>query len=88
MDQQGIYKVSVECSIGFSIQAPSGDWEKSNVSIRSEVGPGYPEPKLMAWVLSNQMSDATRACQEQIDQITSKIVRQVSFQEYQGNGNA
>lgn len=75
---QEVYRTQVECSIGFSIQSPDGSWEKSNVSIRSDVGPGYPSPDMMAWVVKTQMDDAVKACNEQIMAISEKIVEQVS----------
>ena len=75
---QGVYKTNVTCSIGFSIQDPSStNWEKSNVSISSDVGPGYPDPELMQLVLKQQMADATKACEEQIEMIANKIIEQV-----------
>lgn len=82
--QQSVYKTRVECSIGFSIQDASGNWEKSNVVIASDVGPGYPEPQLLSWVLKTQIDDATKACQEQIDNIANKIAHQITMKEYQG----
>lgn len=80
-DQQGVYKTEVSCSIGFSIQSPDGSWEKSNVSIKSDVGPGYPAPELMAYIAKMQMDDATKICNEQIESIASKIVEQVALKE-------
>lgn len=81
---QGVYKTEVCCSIGFSIQSPDGSWEKSNVSIKSDVGPGYPEAELMVYVAKMQMEDATRICNEQIEGIASKIVEQASLKSQQG----
>lgn len=80
-EQQGVYKTEVSCSIGFSIQSPDGSWEKSNVSIKSDVGPGYPEPELMAYVAKMQMDDAVKICEEQIGSIAGKIVEQVALKE-------
>jgi hypothetical protein len=80
-EQQGVYKTEVSCSIGFSIQSPDGSWEKSNVSIKSDVGPGYPEPELMSYVAKMQMDDAVKICEEQIGSIASKIVEQVALKE-------
>lgn len=77
MAEQGVYKTSVTCSIGYSICAPGGDWTKSRVDITSDVGPGYPEASLMQAVLRQQMLDATAACEEQIEEIANKIVEQV-----------
>ena len=78
MAQQGVYKTNVTCEIGFSIQSPGGSWEKSRVCIASDVGPGYPEPELMAQVCKRQIEDATRACEEQIERIAGKILEQVN----------
>ena len=75
-DGQGVYKTNVTCSIGFSV-TDGENWEKSNVSISSDVGPGYPDAELMQIVLRQQMLDATRACEEQIEHIASKIVEKV-----------
>ena len=77
MGEQGVYKTQVTCEMGFSICDPSGNWEKSRVAISSDVGPGYPEANLIQAVLSQQMSDATAACEEQIQRIANKIVEQV-----------
>ena len=74
---QGVYKTTVTCSIGYSIESPDKSWEKSNVSISSEIGPGYPEANLMQAVLNQQLNDATRACEEQIQTIANKIIEQV-----------
>lgn len=74
---QEVYRTEVECSIGFSIQSPDGSWEKSNVSIKSQVGPGYPEKEFLAYVIKSQMDDAVSACNEQIQTISSRIVKQV-----------
>lgn len=71
---QEVYKTEVTCSIGFSICSPDGSWEKSSISISSECGPGYPTPDFMAYVMKNQMDDATRGCNEQIENIANKIV--------------
>lgn len=71
---QQVYRTEVECTVGFSIQSPDGSWEKSGVSIKSEVGPGYPEPEFMSYVAKTQMSDAVKACDEQIESIARKIV--------------
>ena len=77
MPEQGVYKTNVTCEIGFSIMSPDQSWEKSRVAISSDVGPGYPSPELISAVLSQQMLDATNACEEQIGRIASKIVEQV-----------
>ena len=77
MAEQGVYKTQVTCEMGFSICDPSGNWEKSRVAISSDVGPGYPEANLIQAVLSQQMLDATKACEEQIQRIADKIVEQV-----------
>ena len=76
MSNQGVYKTNVTCEIGFSI-TDGTNWEKSRVAISSDVGPGYPEPPLIQAVLSQQMQDATRACEEQIGRIANRIVEQV-----------
>lgn len=73
---QEVYKTEVTCSIGFSICSPDGSWEKSSVSISSEVGPGYPTPDFMTYVMKQQMEDATRGCNEQIQAIAEKIVKE------------
>ena len=77
MAEQGVYKTNVTCEIGFSIQSPDGSWEKSRVCIASDVGPGYPQPELMAMVCRKQMEDASNACAEQIDMIAKKVVEQI-----------
>lgn len=76
-DSQNVYKTQVTCELGFSIQSPDGSWEKSRVCIASDIGPGYPDPALMAQVCRQQMSDATSACNEQIEMIANKIIQQV-----------
>lgn len=77
MSQQGVYKTNVTCTIGLSVQTPSGDWEKSGISISSDIGPGYPEASLMQVVLKQQMDDATRGAEEWIEAISNKIIEQV-----------
>ena len=77
MSGQGVYKTNVTCELGFSICDPSQNWEKSRVAISSDIGPGYPEPELMQAVLRQQLSDATKACEEQIETIANKIIEQV-----------
>ena len=77
MSEQGVYKTNVVCEMGFSIESPDGSWEKSRVAISSDVGPGYPEPSLIQAVLNQQMADATKACEEQIQRIADKIIEQV-----------
>lgn len=74
---QGVYKTTVTVSVGYSIQSPDQSWEKDNVTIASEIGPGYPEASLMQAVLMQQFNDATKACEEQIQMIANKIVEQV-----------
>ena len=76
MSGQGVYKTNVTCEIGFSI-TDGTNWEKSRVAISSDVGPGYPEFELMQAVLRQQMLDATKACEEQIENIANKIIQQV-----------
>ena len=76
-DGQGVYKTNVTCEMGYSICDPSGNWEKSRVAISSDIGPGYPEANLMQAVLTQQLADATKACEEQIQAIANKIVEQV-----------
>lgn len=76
-DGQGVYKTNVTCSIGFSV-TDGENWEKSNVSISSDIGPGYPDASLMQVVLRQQMLDATRACEEQIEHIANKIIEKVN----------
>jgi len=76
MAEQQVYKTDVTCSIGFSICSPDGSWEKSSVSISSEVGPGYPTPEYMSYVLTQQMDDAVKACNKQIGEIANKIVEE------------
>mgnify|MGYP006886777226 CR=1 FL=1 len=74
-DGQRVYTTRVTCQIGFSIQDPaSGNWEKSDVSISSEVGPGYPSPKMMHGVIHQQMADAVRGCDEQIETLARRIL--------------
>lgn len=71
---QEVYKTNVRCEIGFSIQDQRGNWEKSTVSIASDIGPGYPEPMFLEQVLKQQIDDAANACNEQIENIAKKIV--------------
>ena len=78
MSNQGVYKTQVTCEIGFSVCVNGTDWEKSRVCIASDVGPGYPEPDLMAQVCKRQMADATSACSEQIDFIANKVIQQAN----------
>lgn len=72
--RQGVYKVSVTCTMNYSIQSVDKSWEKSGVSITSEVGPGYPTPELMRSVMDRQMHDACDGCQQQIDEIAKRIM--------------
>lgn len=74
---QEVYRTEVACTIGFSICSPDGSWEKSSVSITSEVGPGYPTADFMSYVIKQQMDDATKGCNEQIESIAAKIVEEV-----------
>ena len=52
----------------------SGNWEKSDVSISSEVGPGYPSPQMMRFVIHQQMDDAVSGCDEQIETLAKRIL--------------
>ena len=75
MEAQRVLSTRVTCQIGFSIQDPvSGNWEKSDVSISSEVGPGYPSPQMMRSVIRQQMDDAVRGCDEQIETLAKRIL--------------
>lgn len=75
MDAQRVLSTRVTCQIGFSIQDPvSGNWEKSDVSISSEVGPGYPSPQTMHNVIHQQMDDAVSGCDEQIEILAKRIL--------------
>lgn len=72
---QRVLSTRVTCQIGFSIQDPvSGNWEKSDVSISSEVGPGYPSPQTMRSVIHQQMDDAVSGCDEQIETLAKRIL--------------
>lgn len=72
---QRVLSTRVTCQIGFSIQDPvSGNWEKSDVSISSEVGPGYPSPQTMRSVIHQQMDDAVSGCDEQIEMLAKRIL--------------
>jgi hypothetical protein len=71
------YKTEVACSIGLSIQSPDGSWEKSNISITTESGPGYPTEAQMAQLMQQQMADATKGANEQIEMIAAKILEKV-----------
>lgn len=74
-EPQRVYTTRVTCQIGFSIQDPSsGNWEKSDVEISSEVGPGYPTPQMMHAVIHQQMDDAVRGCDEQIELLAKRII--------------
>ena len=77
MTQQGVFKTTVTCSLGISVETPTKDWMKSNVSVSSEVGPGYPDAELMGVVLRQQMSDAERGCEEYIESLANKILQKV-----------
>ena len=81
MAQQEVYRTEVTCSIGFSICSPDGSWEKSSVSIASEVGPGYPTPDFMSYVMRQQMDDAVSGCNRQIEEIARKIVEEAKGQQ-------
>lgn len=75
MEAQRVLSTRVTCQIGFSIQdTVSGNWEKSDVSISSEVGPGYPSPQMMRSVIRQQMDDAVRGCDEQIETLAKRIL--------------
>lgn len=74
-DGQGVYKTNVTCSLGLSIQSPDGSWEKANVQISSDVGPGYPSAELMQLVMRQQMEDATKGCERWIEDVADEIVR-------------
>lgn len=77
MDSWQTYKTEVTCSIGLSIQSPDGSWEKSNISIMTESGPGYPTEAQMAQLMQQQMADATKGANEQIEMIAKKIIEKV-----------
>lgn len=75
MEAQRVLSTRVTCQIGFSIQDPvSGNWEKSDVSISSEMGPGYPSPQMMHSVIHQQMDDAVSGCDEQIETLAKRIL--------------
>ena len=75
MEAQRVLSTRVTCQIGFSIQDPvSGNWEKSDFSISSEVGPGYPSPQTMRSVIHQQMDDAVSGCDEQIETLAKRIL--------------
>ena len=73
-EQRQVYKTVATVSIGFSVQDEVGDWTKSNVSISTESGPGYPSQDEIAYIMSVQMQDCVRACDEQIGQLAAKII--------------
>lgn len=75
-----VYKTNVTCSIGLSIQSPDGSWEKSHISIETEAGPGYPTEAQMAQLLQQQMADATKGANEQIELIAKKILEKVQHE--------
>ena len=77
MSEQGVYKTNVTCSLGLSIQSPDGSWEKANIQVSSDVGPGYPEPELMRYVMTRQMEDATKGCEKWIEDVANKIIEQI-----------
>lgn len=79
-----VYRTDVTVEVGYSIQTPSGDWQKNKVALTSQVGPGYPSKEFLAFVLKSQVEDATAACNEQIQEIANKIVQQVQLG---NNGN-
>lgn len=73
-----VYKTNVTCSLGVSVQDPvSGSWEKANVQVSSEVGPGYPDASMMRSVMTQQMNDAVDGCQRWIDEVARQIVAKV-----------
>ena len=71
------YRTHVTCSIGLSICDPSGSWEKSNISIETESGPGYPTAQQMQQLMQQQMSDAVAGANQQIEMIANKILQKV-----------
>ena len=72
---QRVLSTRVTCQIGFSIQDPvSGNWEKSDVAISSEIGPGYPSPQTMRSVIRQQMGDAVSGCDEQIETLAKRVL--------------
>lgn len=71
-----VLKTTVTCEVGFSVQTGSGDWEKSGVTVSSEVGPGYPSPQGMSALVRRQMDDAVAACNAQIEQIARKVIKE------------
>ena len=75
-----IYKTIVTCSIGFSIESPDGSWEKSNIGITTESGPGYPSESEMQIMLQAQMNDAVSGANEQIETIAKKIIQKVNHE--------
>lgn len=80
MSEREVYKTIVTCEIGFSIASidprtgQQGAWEKSNVSISTESGPGYPSKEELSYMLSCQMNDAVDGCEEQLQTLANKIV--------------
>lgn len=75
-----IYKTYVEVSVGLSIQDPNGDWEKTNIAIKTESGPGYPDAQTMKVIIQNQMNDAVNGANEQIEMVAKKIIEKVQRQ--------
>lgn len=77
--EQRVLSTRVTCQIGFSIQDPvSGNWEKSDVAISSEIGLGYPSPQTMRYVIRQQMGDAVSGCDEQIETLAKRILEAAS----------
>lgn len=72
-EERKVYKTVVTVDIGFSIQDSAGNWEKSNVSVGTESGPGYPTEQEMRHIIEVQMGDAVAGCDKIIDALVAEI---------------
>ena len=73
LQQQGVYRVDATVQVGFSIQAPDGSWVKKDVSMKSQIGPGYPTQELLTQVMHQMNHDCEKVCDEEIDRIAQNI---------------
>lgn len=71
-----ILRTEITCTVGLSVQMPSGDWVKVGNQIMSEAK-GYPTRSELASYIEQALGDVTLGCNQQInilvDNINSKL---------------
>lgn len=67
-----ILRTEVTCSVGLSIQMPSGDWVKVGNQIMSEAK-GYPTRPELSDYIKQALDDVTLGCNEQVQMLVDNI---------------